>query len=45
MTGGALARNGGPVAVGVGCLGFAAFSAAIDGYMRMEEDERRKAVM
>ncbi|KAI9104518.1 Tim17/Tim22/Tim23/Pmp24 family-domain-containing protein [Phlyctochytrium arcticum] len=34
LTGGALAARAGPKAVGVGCLGFAAFSAAIDYYMR-----------
>lgn len=34
LTGGALARNAGPQAVGIGCAGFAAFSAAIDWYMR-----------
>lgn len=45
LTGGALARNAGPQAVGLGCVGFAAFSAAIDGYMRMDEEERRKAVI
>lgn len=45
LTGGMLARNAGPQAVGVGCLGFAAFSAAIDSYMRMEEDEKRKNVI
>jgi len=45
FTGGVLARNGGPQAVGLGCVGFAAFSAAIDSYMRMEEDERRKNVI
>lgn len=33
ITGGVLARNAGPQAVAVGCLGFAAFSAAIDAYM------------
>lgn len=45
LTGGALARNGGPQAVGLGCVGFAAFSAAIDSYMRMEEDEKRKNII
>ncbi|KAI9720311.1 MAG: Mitochondrial import inner membrane translocase subunit tim22 [Chrysothrix sp. TS-e1954] len=35
ITGGVLARNGGPQAVAVGCAGFAAFSLAIDSYMRM----------
>ena len=38
LTGGFLARSGGPAAVGVGCAGFAAFSAAIDYYMRMPSD-------
>lgn len=38
VTGGILARNGGPTAVAVGCGGFAAFSAAIDYYMRMPGD-------
>jgi len=45
LTGGALARNAGPQAVGIGCVGFAAFSAAIDSYMRMDEDEKRKNVI
>jgi mitochondrial import inner membrane translocase subunit TIM22 len=40
LTGGWLARSGGPQAVVVGCAGFAAFSAAIDGYMRMEQHDR-----
>lgn len=40
MTGGWLARSGGPQAVVVGCAGFAAFSAAIDAYMRMPTDDR-----
>ncbi|KAG9200000.1 Mitochondrial import inner membrane translocase subunit tim22 [Epicoccum nigrum] len=44
ITGGVLARNAGPQAVAVGCLGFAAFSAAIDAYMRMPEDERSKPI-
>ena len=34
ITGAILARNGGPQAVVLGCAGFAAFSAAIDTYMR-----------
>jgi import inner membrane translocase subunit TIM22 len=33
ITGGILARKAGPQAVAVGCVGFAAFSAAIDAYM------------
>jgi import inner membrane translocase subunit TIM22 len=41
LTGGALAAKGGPAAVGVGCAGFAAFSAAIDWYMRSPENEKR----
>jgi import inner membrane translocase subunit TIM22 len=45
LTGGALARNSGPQGVAVGCLGFAAFSAAIDMYMKKEEDERRFPVV
>ncbi|EPE02308.1 mitochondrial import inner membrane translocase subunit tim-22 [Ophiostoma piceae UAMH 11346] len=35
LTGAILARNAGPQAAAVGCAGFAAFSAAIDAYMRM----------
>jgi import inner membrane translocase subunit TIM22 len=33
FTGGALARGGGPQAMGVGCATFAAFSAVIDKFM------------
>lgn len=44
ITGGVLARNAGPQAVAVGCVGFAAFSAAIDAYMRMPEDERSRPI-
>lgn len=44
ITGGILARNAGPQAVAVGCAGFAAFSAAIDVYMRMPEDERSRPI-
>ncbi|ORX92821.1 mitochondrial inner membrane translocase subunit Tim17/Tim22/Tim23/peroxisomal protein PMP24 [Clohesyomyces aquaticus] len=44
ITGGILARKAGPQAVAVGCVGFAAFSAAIDGYMRMPEDERSRPI-
>ncbi|KAF1967476.1 mitochondrial import inner membrane translocase, subunit Tim17/22 [Bimuria novae-zelandiae CBS 107.79] len=44
ITGGVLARNAGPQAAAVGCLGFAAFSAAIDAYMRMPEDERSRPI-
>ncbi|KAB5575495.1 mitochondrial inner membrane translocase subunit Tim17/Tim22/Tim23/peroxisomal protein PMP24 [Coniochaeta sp. 2T2.1] len=39
LTGAILARNGGPQAAAVGCAGFAAFSAAIDSWMRMPKDE------
>ena len=39
LTGAILARNGGPQAAAVGCAGFAAFSAAIDAWMRMPKDE------
>lgn len=39
ITGGALAYKAGPYAAGLGCAGFAAFSAAIDYYMRMPGDE------
>jgi mitochondrial import inner membrane translocase subunit TIM22 len=39
LTGGILARNGGPQAAAIGCAGFAAFSAAIDAWMRMPKDE------
>ncbi|GAB7351102.1 hypothetical protein MBLNU459_g1567t1 [Dothideomycetes sp. NU459] len=39
ITGGALAAKAGPQAAAVGCAGFAAFSAAIDYYMRMPSDD------
>ncbi|KAK0727331.1 mitochondrial inner membrane translocase subunit Tim17/Tim22/Tim23/peroxisomal protein PMP24 [Lasiosphaeria miniovina] len=39
FTGAILARNAGPQAAAVGCAGFAAFSAAIDAWMRMPKDE------
>ncbi|KAK4185021.1 mitochondrial import inner membrane translocase [Podospora australis] len=39
LTGGILARGGGPQAAAVGCAGFAAFSAAIDAWMRMPKEE------
>lgn len=39
LTGGILARGGGPIAVGGGCAAFAAFSAAIDAYMRSPGEE------
>ncbi|KAL2118412.1 hypothetical protein VTJ04DRAFT_8072 [Mycothermus thermophilus] len=38
-TGAILARNGGPQAMAVGCAGFAAFSAAIDAWMRMPKED------
>ncbi|KAL7270305.1 Mitochondrial import inner membrane translocase subunit tim22 [Rhizina undulata] len=36
ITGGALAAKAGPQAATIGCAGFAAFSAAIDYYLRMD---------
>ncbi|KAF2841170.1 TIM22 protein [Patellaria atrata CBS 101060] len=45
LTGGALAIKAGPQAAALGCAGFAAFSAAIDYYMRLPADETRKAVI
>ncbi|KAF4120579.1 mitochondrial import inner membrane translocase subunit TIM22 [Geosmithia morbida] len=39
LTGGILARNAGPQAAAGGCVAFAAFSAAIDAYMRQPPDE------
>ena len=36
LTGGVLAAGAGPKAAAVGCAGFAAFSAAIDYYLRMD---------
>jgi len=39
ITGGVLAAPAGPQAAAVGCAGFAAFSAAIDYYMRMPKDD------
>jgi import inner membrane translocase subunit TIM22 len=39
LTGAILARNGGPQAAAIGCAGFAAFSAAIDAWMRMPKEE------
>jgi import inner membrane translocase subunit TIM22 len=38
LTGGILASSAGPQAAAVGCVGFAAFSAAIDSYMRRPSD-------
>ena len=38
LTGGILASKAGPQAAALGCAGFAAFSAAIDAYMRMPSD-------
>ncbi|KAL9129503.1 MAG: hypothetical protein Q9217_002063 [Psora testacea] len=37
ITGGALGARAGPQAAAVGCAGFAAFSAAIDAYMRSSD--------
>ncbi|KAI9042024.1 translocation channel protein TIM22 [Aspergillus affinis] len=39
LTGGILGAKAGPQAAAAGCVGFAAFSAAIDAYMRMPEKE------
>lgn len=39
LTGGILAKNAGPTAMAGGCAAFAAFSAAIDAYMRQPADE------
>jgi import inner membrane translocase subunit TIM22 len=39
FTGGFLAKNAGPQAMAIGCAGFAAFSAAIDAYMRMDSND------
>lgn len=39
LTGGILARSGGPTAVAGGCAAFAAFSLAIDAYMRQPKEE------
>ncbi|KJZ70751.1 Mitochondrial import inner membrane translocase subunit tim-22 [Hirsutella minnesotensis 3608] len=39
LTGGILARNAGPQAMAGGCVAFAAFSAAIDAWMRQPKDE------
>ncbi|OJJ49041.1 hypothetical protein ASPZODRAFT_129416 [Penicilliopsis zonata CBS 506.65] len=38
ITGGILGAKAGPSAAAAGCAGFAAFSAAIDAYMRMPSD-------
>ena len=38
VTGGVLAAKAGPQAAAVGCAGFAAFSAAIEYYLRMPGD-------
>lgn len=40
LTGGWLAKSAGPQAMVVGCGGFAAFSAAIDYYMHLPDDDR-----
>ena len=39
ITGGILAKNAGPQAMAVGCAGFAAFSAAIDAWMRQPKED------
>ena len=39
ITGGALAAPAGPSAAALGCAGFAAFSLAIDAYMRQPEKD------
>lgn len=39
LTGGILAKNAGPQAIAGGCVAFAAFSAAIDAYMRQPPEE------
>ncbi|KAI0884404.1 mitochondrial import inner membrane translocase, subunit Tim17/22 [Annulohypoxylon maeteangense] len=39
LTGGILARSGGPTAVAGGCAAFAAFSAAIDVWLRQPKDD------
>ncbi|KAI0852359.1 mitochondrial import inner membrane translocase, subunit Tim17/22 [Daldinia vernicosa] len=39
LTGGILARSGGPTAVAGGCAAFAAFSAAIDAWLRAPKDD------
>lgn len=39
ITGGILGAKAGPQAAAAGCAGFAAFSAAIDAYMRMPEKD------
>jgi import inner membrane translocase subunit TIM22 len=38
ITGGVLAAPAGPQAAALGCAGFAAFSAAIDSWMRMPKE-------
>lgn len=38
ITGGILGVPAGPQAAALGCVGFAAFSAAIDSYMRMPKE-------
>lgn len=45
ITGGALAMKAGPQATAVGCAGFAAFSAAIDYYMKLPPDETKNPVI
>lgn len=40
FTGAFLAKSAGPQAMAFGCAGFAAFSAAIDAYMKMPSEDR-----
>ncbi|KAF2753944.1 Tim17-domain-containing protein [Pseudovirgaria hyperparasitica] len=44
LTGGALAMKAGPQATALGCAGFAAFSAAIDAYMRGPDAETSRPI-
>ncbi len=39
LTGAILARNAGPQGAAIGCAGFAAFSAAIDAWLRQPRDD------
>ena len=41
ITGGLLSLHNGPQAVALGCVGFAAFSAAIDYYMRLPAEDSK----
>ncbi|KAF2230380.1 putative mitochondrial import inner membrane translocase subunit [Viridothelium virens] len=45
ITGGALAYKAGPQAAALGCAGFAAFSTAIEFYLRMPADEGSRKVI